>query len=155
MDIYRPISFKLYKMKDTTRLYILILVWMTLTFILEHNYKRNHICLHSFSCKFLNEFGWNLVCSHNLYCSYVKLNWHDWFSRRELFLGDFIDYTFSIGLVSGTFHLISFKLGVMLDITTSNPHFDTSLNDLDLHWRSQGYKKFRTCAIIMLQSDLK
>ena len=29
-------------------------------------------------------------------------------------------------------------------------HFDTSLNDLDLHWRSQGYKKVWTCAISLL-----
>ena len=43
-------------MVETTRLYILIFVWMTLTFIQGHSYMRNKkFCVH-----FLGNFGVNL-----------------------------------------------------------------------------------------------
>ena len=41
-----------------------------------------------------------------------------------------------------------FKLGMMLNITKLQ--FDSSLNDLDVHSRSQGYGKATTCAVIVL-----
>ena len=40
-DIYRPISFKLGVMIEIAKLYILRLVWMTLTFVQCHNCMRN------------------------------------------------------------------------------------------------------------------
>ena len=36
-DTYRPISFKLGMMIETTKLYIMILVWVILTFIQGHS----------------------------------------------------------------------------------------------------------------------
>ena len=44
---------------------------------------------------------------------------------------------------------ICFKLGMML-ITMLTLEFDFSLDDLDVHSRSQGYTKARTCAVIVL-----
>ena len=40
-DIYRPVSFKLSMMVETTKLYILIYVWLTMTFIQGHDCTRN------------------------------------------------------------------------------------------------------------------
>ena len=42
-DIYRPISFKPGLVIETTELYILVLVWMTMTFIHVHSCIRNKI----------------------------------------------------------------------------------------------------------------
>ena len=55
---------------------------------------------------------------------------------------------FNIDLSSDTPELISFKLGMMIDMTAL--HYDTSLNDLDLYSRSQGYEEAGTFAIILL-----
>ena len=49
-DIYRLISFKFSMAIETTKLYILILVWMTLTFSQGHSCRRNWKCQHPFSC---------------------------------------------------------------------------------------------------------
>ena len=56
-NIYRPISFKLGMMIETTKVYILIPVWMTFKFILGHSCMINHKLLHPFSHKFLYQFG--------------------------------------------------------------------------------------------------
>ena len=50
-NIYRPISLKLGMMIETTKLYILISVWMALTFVQGHNCMRNQNlgCLFSHS----------------------------------------------------------------------------------------------------------
>ena len=53
-DIYRPISFKLGMMVEITGLYILISVWMTLTFFQGHSRIRNQKPPRTFSRKFLN-----------------------------------------------------------------------------------------------------
>ena len=70
--------------------------------------------------------------------------------RRELWFGDFIEYTFTIGLCLDTFfqtwHVI------VLDQIL---HFDSSMNYLYLRSRSQGYEKARTCAIILMESGVK
>ena len=42
-NVYRPISFKLDMMIETTRLYILISVWMILTFIQGHSCMRHFL----------------------------------------------------------------------------------------------------------------
>ena len=44
-----------------------------------------------------------------------------------------------------TYELISFKLGLMLEMTICL-HFGISVNDLDFHPRSQSCKIARTCA---------
>ena len=41
---------------DTTERYILLTVWVILTFIEGHSCKRHQELLHSFSCKFLDRF---------------------------------------------------------------------------------------------------
>ena len=40
-DIYKPISFKLGVKIETTKLYILISVWITVIFIQDHSCMRN------------------------------------------------------------------------------------------------------------------
>ena len=47
--------------------YILKLVWMTLTFIQGHSYKRSYKLPYLFSHKDLNQFGWNVVSFHVLF----------------------------------------------------------------------------------------
>ena len=71
--IYRLISFKLGVMIEITKLYIFILVWMTLTFIQGHSYIRNQKLWCPFSHKFKYIFVWNSVCFHNLLvCWFVE-----------------------------------------------------------------------------------
>ena len=65
-DIYRPISFKLGVMIGTAKLYILVSVWMALTFIQCHSCMRNQKLRCPFSRKFKPRFGLNSVCCHNL-----------------------------------------------------------------------------------------
>ena len=64
--IYGPISLKLGMMIETTKLYILISVWKTWTFIHGHSCRWNQKLSYPFSHKFEYWFGWNLVCCHNL-----------------------------------------------------------------------------------------
>ena len=60
-------------------------------------------------------------------------------------LSDFIKKkNFNFGLCLTINKLISFKVGMMIE-------FDTNLNDLDLHSRSQFHKKTKTCALILWQ----
>ena len=63
-DTYGLISFRLGMMIETTELYILIPVLMTLTFTWGNSCKGYHGFMCSFSLKF--GFGWNSVSSHNL-----------------------------------------------------------------------------------------
>ena len=51
-------------------------------------------------------------------------------------------YTRSIVMCQDTFVSICLKLGIMLD-----PFKLHSLSDLDVHSRSKGYEKARTCAV--------
>ena len=48
--------------------------------------------------------------------------------------------TFNSGLHSDAYELISFKGGMTVDM---NKQFDTSLNDLDFHSKSQGLRKLK------------
>ena len=64
-DIYGPISFKL-RMIETTKVYIVISVWMTMTFIQGHSWTRNQKRLCPYSCKFWYWFWWNSVCGVDL-----------------------------------------------------------------------------------------
>ena len=65
-DIYGSISFRLVVMVRTTELYILIPVWMTLTFIEGHSCIRNQKLQCPFSDTFKYQFGWNSGCCNNL-----------------------------------------------------------------------------------------
>ena len=58
-----------------------------------------------------------------------------------------VKYTFDIVMCKDTCEPICFKLGMM--VNTSKLYSDCILNDLDVHSRSQGYGKARTCAVIM------
>ena len=51
-DIYGPISFKLCVMIEITERYIIMPVWISLTFIHSHRFMRCQKLVHSFSCKF-------------------------------------------------------------------------------------------------------
>ena len=69
-DVYRLISFKCGVIANTSKQYCLIWVWMTLTFIQSHICMRKQKLLHSFSLQTCDQFGWNLVCYHDmLMCS--------------------------------------------------------------------------------------
>ena len=48
---------------------------------------------------------------------------------------------------------VRFKFGMVLN--TTRLQFDYSLNDFNIHSRSQVYGKGRTCAVILLQSCMK
>ena len=61
-DIYKPVWFKLSMMIDTTEHYILILFYVTLTFIQGHRDARKQQLLHNLSSTAIKGFGWNLVC---------------------------------------------------------------------------------------------
>ena len=53
------------------------------------------------------------------------------YQGRDFSLGAYVKYAFHTGLRSDAYEPISFKLGMIIDTTTS-------LKDLDLHLRPQG-----------------
>ena len=65
-NIYKPIYFKLGMLTETTKSYILISVWITLTFIQVHSFMWKQKLLCPLSQKSRRGFGWNSVCCHNL-----------------------------------------------------------------------------------------
>ena len=65
-DIDVLFSFKLGMVIDITKLYSLIPVWMTLTFIQGRSWLRKQNLVCSFSRKFFIRLGWNLDCCHLL-----------------------------------------------------------------------------------------
>ena len=69
--------------------------------------------------------------------------------KRKLYSHDFIIYIFNTGLYQDICDLICFKLGMMLDTVEVYSRI-SSLNHLDLHSRSQGYRKAVTCAVILM-----
>ena len=136
---------------EITKLYILVSVWIALTF------------MQGFSCEKLKtsvaifleilqliwfQFGMlsqtaglmklklNSVCTRNI-------------QGRELCWRDFMKYTFNLVLCWGTCEPTCFKLGMKLS-TTKLHSLINSLNDLDVHSRWKGYGKANTCAVILL-----
>ena len=77
-------------------------------------------------------------------CWFVEANaksiLHEYYSRKRI-----MKYMLNIVMCQDTCELICFKLGMMLN--TAELY---SLNDLDIRFRSQGYRKPRTCAVIVL-----
>ena len=65
-DISRPISFRFGMMIERTKLYIMVSLWMTLTFIQGHSCIRNKKFGCPFSHQFGYQFGLNSACCHNL-----------------------------------------------------------------------------------------
>ena len=61
LNIYESIWFKLSMMIGTIDLYILILVFLTLTFIQGHRSARKQKFLGNYLTKIFNEFGWKVV----------------------------------------------------------------------------------------------
>ena len=100
-DIYQPISFIRDMMIETTELFILIPVWMTLAFIQDHRFMSNEKML---CCFGLLKLMLNWLCT-------IKIH------GRENYLLDYMKYTFSIDLCQDTGESVSFKLGVMLNMT--------------------------------------
>ena len=106
---------------ETTMLYILISVWMTLTFIQGHSCMSSHNLQWVFSQKFYFWFGWNSVCCHNLLVCWSSC----WFyfctilySREKTLLTWFCKiYIFNIVLRLDTCGLICFRLGMVLNMT--------------------------------------
>ena len=83
--------------------------------------------------------------------AHFKYTWATYIHGRELNISDFIKNAFNIGFQLHSHELISFSLSVMLN-TAVGLQADSTLSASwsDLHWKSQGYKKARTCAIILL-----
>ena len=61
---------------------------------------------------------------------------------------------FNIVLCQDTCEVICFKLGLILKHDEAL-QFDSSLNYLDVHTRSQDYGKAGTCAVILMDSSMK
>ena len=59
-------------------------------------------------------------------------------------------HTFYVGLYSSFYSPISVKHGMMIE-TTKNQHFDTRLNDPDLHSKSQFLEKSNTSVFVVLE----
>ena len=78
-DIYRLISFKLGMMRETTKLFILILVWMTFTFIQGHCCRRyQNFGVHFFLKFFLANLSINFA--------HAKVSLHKYSSRERTVL---------------------------------------------------------------------
>ena len=114
------------------KLYILIPVWMTWTFIQGHSCLRNQKLLYPFSHIFLHWFGWNSVCCYNLMVSwlscYVYSIWLIFKGENSTYKCDFINHIVNINLCLDTcesIHLILVRHNLTLQ-------HDSSLNDPDL-----------------------
>ena len=88
-DIYGPIFSKSSMIIETTKLCILILIWVTLTFIQSHSCMRNQKLCCLFSYKFKYRFGWNSVCCHNLFIEALTN-----YCTKKLQRRDFMKYMF-------------------------------------------------------------
>ena len=77
--------------------------------------------------------------------------------RRKLCLGDFIRYTFNIGLLSNTYETIAFKLAVMLDTTKLSSFIWVwkILTFIQGHWVTRRRSVVRRCkaAQIFVMAD--
>ena len=150
-DIYRPIFFKLGTIIETTKFYILISVWMTLTFIQGHSCMRNQKLLCPFSWKHCRWFGLDSVFATN--CWFVKA--HAKFVctsnifGRELCRCDFIEYMFNIVLFGDTHEQICFKHCLMLNIAKIYTLISVWLT-LMFTQSYRVYRKTGTCAVILL-----
>ena len=112
-------SFKLRMMIKTTKLNILISVWMTLTFIQGHNCVRNKKLWCPCPHKFLYQSGWNSVCCHNLLVCWSSCS--SYFAQ-VIFQGDnsadVILWNMCLTLsCAKACEPICFKLGMMLNTT--------------------------------------
>ena len=85
LDIYEPIWFKLDMMTDATKLYILIIVYVTWTVIQGHRDTKKQTLLCQLSSKDVNEFGWNLVCCWDLLIWWI---WYSFYLVWWIFKGD-------------------------------------------------------------------
>ena len=110
-DIYGPISFKLNMVIVITRLYILMSVWITLTFTQGHQKLRR-----PFSCKFKHWFGWNWVFPQPV--GLLKLTLYLFCTSsiqgREPCWCDFMKCVINIFMCQDTCELICFKLCMRL-----------------------------------------
>ena len=91
--IYRLIYFKLGRMIETTKLYILISVWMNLTFIQGHScMTKQKNLVHVLSQQFCGQFGWNQLCSTTCWfvAAHAEFLCTSNFQGRELCWRDFV-----------------------------------------------------------------
>ena len=131
---------------------------MTLIFIQSCSCLRNQTlwtvwCPFFFAtlhCINLDEIQY-IAITYLFFKAHAKFLLHKFCSRERTQLTWFYEM-FSIILYQDTCELICFKLGVMLLCTATlyTTVFNSSLNVLDVHTRSQGYRKRRTCAVIVL-----
>ena len=106
-------------MTETTKLYILISVYVTLTFIQGHSCMTNR----KLRCSFLRKFAIHLDENQYVATNCMFAEPHARFSctsniqGRELCWRDYIKYTINIVLCRDTCEQICFKIGMML-VTT-------------------------------------
>ena len=146
-DIYKH-SVKLGMMVDTAELYSLMSVSVTFTFIQDHVCVRKQKLLHSFSCKFLSRFWWNLLCCHGLLVRFSM--YYYFFFTLYIFKGE--NCTLIIWEKIG---LRWACIQVLLNWFLSNlVWWETGPSStcwyLDLPSMVQGYKKAGTCAVVLL-----
>ena len=103
-DIYRPISFKHRTIIKTTKLYILMSCWDDLVFICHSCIRKQNLWC-PFSHKYVNGYGWNSVCCHNLLVCWSAC------------CCDVMKCAVSIVICHDTCEPICFRLGVMLNST--------------------------------------
>ena len=115
-DTYRPISFKVGMTGEITKLYILISVWMALTFIHGHSCMRFFFLNpRTFHCR----FQWSSVCCLNqLVCCSSLLD----LPCTAIFKGEnsadnFIKCTFNIVMCRDTYESICLKICVIQSTT--------------------------------------
>ena len=145
IDILTPISFKLY---------IFISVWKKLTVIQGHIYMRNFKTL----MPIFSEITKSICMKFSMLPQPVGLlklmlpffNTSN-IQGRELCWCDFIKYTINIYPVLGHTWADLFRTWYY----TRNDwtlQFNSSVNNFDVHSRSQGHENARTCAVIILWS---
>ena len=125
---------------------------MILIFIQGHNFMRIQKLLCSFSCNF---FRWVLMKCTMLphHVGLLRLIPHEFGmisvkGENSDHTGDFIRYALKIDQHLDACKLISFKLGVILDIKTKMySFFFPNFKYLDLHSKSQAYETARTWAV--------
>ena len=114
---------------------------MILTLIQGHRVARTRRCLSQASIKILNWFTWNMHDVLLWLVSFIGLILISFNLQEITLLILFCQNVLTVGLPSGIYTLMFFKLGMTTIKTTRVFIFDTLFDGLDLHSRTQIYQK--------------
>ena len=144
-DITNILSVKLGMMIETSKLYILISVWMILMFIQGHSCIWNRKLQCPFYHKSKYRFGLNSVYWHNLLKLMLNVFCTSTIQGRELCWRDFMKYMCNI-MCQNNCETICFKLGMMVNTTKIYSLISLRMTLVF----TEGYRKGRTYAVIIL-----